>query len=444
MPAGAKTPETQLLSNVRGIFAEYERAKMLERTARGRKGRAQEGYVPHGRTTLGYVYVRHSGRGAHYEIDPEEATLVRRIFTLYTRNRLSQDALAALLTREGSPTAGERHPAQKRRLPSGTWHQSTIADILRNRTYIGIMHYGKRSHIPGKANPDKKTRWRAVPESEWIPVAVPPILDIATFEAAQALMAQNKCTSKRNRKNDYFLTNGRLRCGQCGRAMVGETRPNRHPRYRCGKKGYHDREGTHTTRSVVQSEVDALVWSAVEWALHNPDLIAAEIERRRDGANTQQSDLDRERQHYTRQLAQCDKDLKRWEAAYLGEAIDLADFKAQKAEVNTRRASAAQEMARVDEQQRLLEQAELETAALKDYCARVRAQLQHFTLEEKQRVLEVLNIAVTWHPARPAPQIEGSLPSEIFAIVNSASVCLQMGHDAGLGQCPVEALRRHR
>ena len=37
MPDGAKTPEAQLLSNVRGIIAEFERAKILERTARGRR-----------------------------------------------------------------------------------------------------------------------------------------------------------------------------------------------------------------------------------------------------------------------------------------------------------------------------------------------------------------------------------------------------------------------
>jgi len=52
MPDDAKTPETQLLSNVRGIIAEYERAKILERTARGRRGRAQDGHVPYGRRTL--------------------------------------------------------------------------------------------------------------------------------------------------------------------------------------------------------------------------------------------------------------------------------------------------------------------------------------------------------------------------------------------------------
>src|SRR6266567_4999279 len=82
MPDGAQTPEAQLLANVRGIIGEYERAKILERTARGRRGRAQAGHVTYGGRTLGYVYVKHADKGAHYEVHPEEAALVRRIFRL--------------------------------------------------------------------------------------------------------------------------------------------------------------------------------------------------------------------------------------------------------------------------------------------------------------------------------------------------------------------------
>jgi len=89
--------------------------------------------------------------------------------------------------------------------------------------------------------------------------------------------------------------------------------------------------------------------------LNDPALIADELEQRREDTSAQQSDLDRERQHYQHQLTQCEKDLKRWEAAYLGEAIDLADFKAKKAEVDARRASAERELARLDDQQRLIE-----------------------------------------------------------------------------------------
>src|SRR4029450_2192221 len=96
IPEGATTPETQLLSNVRGIIAEYERAKIIARTAGGRRGRAQAGHVTYGGRTLGYVYVKHADKGAHYEVHPEEAALVQRIFRLCVEDRLSTYAIAEL------------------------------------------------------------------------------------------------------------------------------------------------------------------------------------------------------------------------------------------------------------------------------------------------------------------------------------------------------------
>src|SRR5262244_975128 len=95
MPASEKTPEHQLLANVRGIIAEYERSKILERTMRGMRGRAQAGDIPGGRRRLGY-----RAQGNVYVIDPEEAALVRRIFALYLGG-MSQEAIAGLLTQEG-------------------------------------------------------------------------------------------------------------------------------------------------------------------------------------------------------------------------------------------------------------------------------------------------------------------------------------------------------
>ena len=93
----------------------------------------------------------------------------------------------------------------------------------------------------------------------------------------------------------------------------------------------------------------------------------------------------------------------------------LADFKTKKAEVDTRRASAEQELARLDNKQRLIEQAALETASLMEYCARVRSALQHFTMEKKRRALEALKITVGWHPEKPL-KIRGSIPVRIVTI----------------------------
>ncbi len=419
MPDGAKTPEAQLLANVRGIIAEYERAKILERTARGRVGRAKAGHVPGGRSTLGYVYVKHPVKGATYEIDPGEAALVQRIFRLYVQEGWSQEAIAAQLRRENVPTPADRRPGLRRTLPIRLWHQATVARILRNPTYVGRLHYGKMTRVPGRQNPDKKTRWEVVPQTDWIAIPVPPLIDEATFEAAQAHRVVNVQQSRRNRKYEYLFVSGRLRCGQCGAAMIGQLNSHGSRRYRCGRGrlARYDVVAPHIRRSIQASAIEPIVWAAVEHALNNPALIAAELERRKDGTSAQQADLERERQQYQRQLTQCDKDLKRWEAAYLGEAIDLADFKAKKTEVDARRTSVEQELARLDAEQRLIEQTEIETKALMDYCTRVRSELRTFTMEEKRRALEALDITVIWHPGE-LPEIHGNISME--AIENHA------------------------
>jgi site-specific DNA recombinase len=41
----AKTPEDQLLAQVQGMIAEYERAQIIERTRRGKRHRARQGSV---------------------------------------------------------------------------------------------------------------------------------------------------------------------------------------------------------------------------------------------------------------------------------------------------------------------------------------------------------------------------------------------------------------
>jgi site-specific DNA recombinase len=229
MPDGAKTPETQLLANVRGIIAEYERAKILERTARGRLGRAKAGFVPSGQRPLGYTIMKHADKGVHYEVRPEEAALVQRIFQLYVEGGLSIRSLASLLTREGIPTPST---TLRRTFPDGVWHPSTLSHILRNTAYIGTLYDGKTRRVPGKGNPDKKTRHRPVPREEWIPIAVPPIVDTAIFEAAQAQRTHQQQNSRRNRRHAYLFVNGRLRCGQCGSSMTGATHYEGYSTYR--------------------------------------------------------------------------------------------------------------------------------------------------------------------------------------------------------------------
>jgi hypothetical protein len=182
--------------------------------------------------------------------------------------------------------------------------------------------------------------------------------------------------------------------------------------YRCTRPTFQDVVAPHSRRSVQATTIEPLVWQAVERVLKDPEIIAAEVARRREDTSMQQSTLDRERQSYTQQLAQCAKDLARWEAAYVAEVIDLARFKVLKGEIDRRCTGLELELARVEAQRRVLEEGELELTTLTDYCRRVAHNLRTFDLAEQRVALEALNITVTWTPDRP-PDIRGSIPVAI-------------------------------
>ena len=58
------------------------------------------------------------------------------------------------------------------------------------------------------------------------------------------------------------------------------------------------------------------------------------------------------------------RELRKWEQAYLADAIDVQDLKVRRAEVTARRTSLGHEMVHLDDQQRLLEQVALDTASV--------------------------------------------------------------------------------
>ena len=100
------TPEDTLLLQLQGIFAEYERTRLLERSRRGKRHRAQEGSVSAlGRAPYGFHYVsRDAGDGvARFEIDEDQARVVRGIFDWVGAERLSLAAVCRRLAAAAIP-----------------------------------------------------------------------------------------------------------------------------------------------------------------------------------------------------------------------------------------------------------------------------------------------------------------------------------------------------
>jgi site-specific DNA recombinase len=113
---------------------------------------------------------------------------VRRIFRLYTEDRLGTISIARLLTDEHAPA------------PARGWQPATVALVLKNEAYLGRVH------------------WRG----ETYPGLHEPLVDEPTFQAAQALLKQRGEDSSLRRGNrSDFLLSGVLRCGRRKRAYVG-------------------------------------------------------------------------------------------------------------------------------------------------------------------------------------------------------------------------------
>src|SRR5262249_52695070 len=117
-----RSPEDDLLLQVQGMVAEYERAKMLERSRRGKRHAAQRGSVNvMSGAPYGYRYITkwEGGGKARYEIVLEKAGIVRQIFFWVAQERCSITEVCRRLHQQGVPS-----PQGKSR-----WDRKTVSGM---------------------------------------------------------------------------------------------------------------------------------------------------------------------------------------------------------------------------------------------------------------------------------------------------------------------------
>lgn len=162
-----QTPEDELLLQVQGIVAEYERAKILERSRRGKRHGAQMGKVAVlSGAPYGYHYVsKNEGDGqARYEIVPEEAHIVQQIFYWIGVERVSTGEVCRRLQQSGIPT----------RTGKDVWDRTVVWGMLKNPAYKGTAAFGKTRY--GSMRPRLRAQ-RGCPEQPRRPMStdnVPP------------------------------------------------------------------------------------------------------------------------------------------------------------------------------------------------------------------------------------------------------------------------------
>lgn len=220
-----KSPEEDLLLQVQGMMAEYERAKILERSRRGKRHGAQAGSVnvlcgaPYGYRYIG----KHEGGGrARYEIHEEHARVVRLLFTWVGLERCSIGEVCRRLQAQAIPS------------PKGKpyWDRTTVWGILKNPAYKGQAQFGKTQVGPRrprlrplrgkKAQPRRAVAVYDTPETDRIAIAVPALVGEEVFVAVAEQLQENRRRCRTRRRGACYLLQGLLVCGTCGYAYYGK------------------------------------------------------------------------------------------------------------------------------------------------------------------------------------------------------------------------------
>ena len=178
-----------------------------------------------------------------YEIDPDTAPIVERIFNEYADGTPMQ-RIAASLNEQGIKTSA-----------GGRFTINSLRRILTNRSYIGEYSWGKFT-TPG---------------------GMPRIIGDELFERVQARLAANQHGGKGARKKldpeapiaDYWLS-GHLFCGKCGESMQGISGTGKtkltHYYYSC--KGH--RQHKCDARNKPKDLVEQIVLHALDEIIHEP------------------------------------------------------------------------------------------------------------------------------------------------------------------------------
>jgi len=287
------SPEGELLLQVQGVIAQYERAKIRERSRRGRQHAARCGVVAVlGGAPYGYRYItKREGEGrAEYRVVLDEARVVRQVFDWVGRERCSLGEVVRRLARQGTPT----------REGLTTWDRGTLAGMLENPAYKGTAGWGKTQQSveskprlrPRRGQPEFPRRdkgVRRVPQERWHLIAVPALVDEETFAAAQEQLASNRAHHGRPAVAGRYLLQGLLVCGRCGRAYCGKrsgggTGPQRKAYHYYGCCGADpSRFGGQrmcSNRSIRTEPLDAAVWEDISGLLLDPGRVEAEYRRR--------------------------------------------------------------------------------------------------------------------------------------------------------------------
>ena len=391
-----ESAEDQLLVQFQGMFAEYEKAQIMERYRRGKAHRARAGSVNVlGGAPFGYRYVpKNQHTGARYELVEHEAVLVIELFRRYADGGAAIAELARWLSDSGVAT----------RTGKARWDRSVVWGMLRNPAYTGRAIFGKtmvvhdspglnrRARLEGRATP-RATKTVDRPVQEWTEIPVPAIVTTQTFERVAQRLADNKRFASRNSKVPSLLQ-GLAACSGCGYGYYRTSTRTTNKKifyYRClGSDDYRYEGGRVCANKPVRADyLDAVVWEHITGLLADPHLLRAEINKRLDQARTADPAVT-QRQRLELALAKATKAITNMIEAFQEQLLTIDELRGRMPDLRARETSLRGQIEALDAQ--LADRALYLKLAdnLDRFLAQLRDKADVSSVQERQRVLRLV------------------------------------------------------
>jgi site-specific DNA recombinase len=431
------SPEDQLMVQFQGMFAEYEKAQILERSRRGKSHRAKAGSINVlSAAPYGYRYLPKSEHaGAGYQIVDHEAAVVAELFRRYTDDGAFLSDLTRWLASQGVAT----------RTGKSCWDRAVVAALLRNPAYAGRAVFGKTMIInqspaltrsarrSGRSTPTASKKV-ARPCQEWITIAVPAIVSEDTFARAAQRLAENKRFAARNTKTPSLLQ-GLAACSSCGYAFYRtSTRTTnttlRYYRCRGGDAYRHENGRICTTKPIRVDYLDQLVWDHIIGLLTNPELIRSEIDRRLtqarngDPATSGRHDLDVA-------LGKTGSAITRMIEAFQEQLITLDELRARMPDLRARQTNLRNQIQAIDTQ---LADREIYLKLAHDvegFLTQLHSNANTTNVEQRQHLLRLLISDVLIGPDTITIRHKIPIRERTTPANQNHDVSLTQGHDPG-------------
>jgi site-specific DNA recombinase len=342
----------------------------------------------------GYNYIRKAeDAAAYYQINEQEAVIVRKIFRMYTEDFCGIGAVAKKLTADKIQT----------RKNSVKWERSVIWAMLRNPAYYGKACYGKTEYAerqritkPLRAKGGfvaKNGCNREKPREEWIEIPVPAIISQETYDIAQERLKSNKLHSQRNTKVETLLQ-GMMVCSECGyslyRTYSETSAKNRIYYYRCFGSDRYRFNGVRkcNCKPLRQDYLDDMVWQQIVHLLEDPMLIQREVEKRVEETR-KASPVLKQKEAIVRQRNKLSQSMDKLLDAYQEGLITIAQLRIRMPELQKRVNTTEKELENLKNHELALDQ-RLQYLDAQSFTNQLGANVNKLDIKDKKKILRLL------------------------------------------------------